>query len=161
MRPLDRDLGVLVADVLGLAAEPVDILLDPAGILLACARVDDEIVMIVGDLVNDDVVHEGGFRIQHGRVVRLAGDEPRGVVHGDALHGIQRLRPGEADVAHVADVEDAHAGAHRHVLGQDAAGRGIFHRHVPAAKIHHLGAHLAMDRVERSFSQGRAGLSHG
>ena len=62
--------------------------------------------------------------------------------------------PGQPDVAHVADVEDADAGAHGHVLGDDAAadGCGIFDRHVPAVEFDHLRAHLAMDGVQRSFA---------
>ncbi len=58
-------------------------------------------------------------------VVRLPVLEARGVVHGDVLHGGQRAGPAELDFAHVAHVEQAHAGAHGHVLGdQAAAGAG-------------------------------------
>jgi hypothetical protein len=64
--------------------------------------------------------------------------------------------PRQANVAHVADVEDARAGAHRHVLVDDAAadGRGILHGHVPAVELDHLRAHLAMDGVERCLADG-------
>src|ERR1017187_10305283 len=37
------------------------------------------------------------------------------------LDGGQRFPASQANVAHVADVKDADSGAHRHVLGHDAA----------------------------------------
>ena len=81
-------------------------------------------------------------------VVRLPVLEPRGVVHGDVLHGSQRAGAAELDFAHVAHVEQAHAGAHGHVLGdQAAAGAGVFHRHVPAAEVDHFGLEGAVGGV--------------
>jgi len=75
------------------------------------------------------------------------------------LHRGQRLRPGQADIAHVADIENAHAGAHRHVLVDDTAAdrSGIFHWHIPAVELDHLRAHLAMDGVQRSLADGDSG----
>ncbi len=85
-------------------------------------------------------------------VVRLAVFEPRGVVHGDVLHGGQRAGAAKLDLAHVADVEEAHAGAHGHVLGnQAAAGAWILDRHVPAAEVHHFGLEGAVRGVESGF----------
>ena len=86
--------------------------------------------------------------------MRLTFGEFRGVVHGDELDGIERLGAAQLDFTHVADVEDADARAHGHVLGNQA---GVFHRHVPAAKVDHLGAALAMSWVERCFLQCRGG----
>src|SRR5579872_7574724 len=70
------------------------------------------------------------------------------------LHRGQRLRSGQSDVAHVADIENTAARAHGHVLIDDSAPdrRRIFYRHIPAVEIHHLRAHLAMDSVQRSFA---------
>jgi hypothetical protein len=70
------------------------------------------------------------------------------------LHRSQRLRPRQPNVAHVADIEDAHARAHRHVLVDDSAAdrRGILHGHVPAVEVDHLRAHLAMDGVQRGLA---------
>src|SRR5262249_31801209 len=36
-------------------------------------------------------------------------------------------------------------------------GRGIFDRHVPAIEFDHLGAHLAMDSIQRGLADGRRG----
>jgi len=66
----------------------------------------------------------------------------------------QRLRPCQADIAHVADVENAHARSHRIVLGHDPAHGRVFDRHLPAIKFDHFGAHLAMDRIERGLADG-------
>ena len=59
------------------------------------------------------------------------------------------------DVAHVADVEHADAGPDRLVFGHQAAACGIFHRHIPAAEIHHARPNLrcsAFNGVFRSTS---------
>ena len=71
--------------------------------------------------VHDDVVHKCALRIEQRRILRLPDGQLRGVVHRDMLNSGERLRAGEPDVAHVADVEDADAGAHRHVLVDDSA----------------------------------------
>src|ERR1019366_3246436 len=83
------------------------------------------------------------------------------------LHGGERFTPGQADVAHVADVKNSDALAHRHVLGDNSAPnrRWVFDGHVPAVKLHHLCAHLAMDGVQRSLANvlwgdGRSGFSN-
>ena len=113
--------------------------------------------------MDDYVIHERPLRIEQCRIVRLANNEPRGVIHGDMLHRRQRLRTGDADIAHVADVKDANPGAHGNVLFHQAAGPHrrvrILDGHLPAAKIHHLGAQPAMYRVQRRLAQrGGSGL---
>ena len=103
-------------------------------------------------------------------VVRLPVLEARGVVHGDVLDGGQRAGAAKLDLAHVAHVEQAHAGAHGQVLGDEAAaGTGILDRHIPAAEVDHLGLERAMGGVEGglfergrgSFGRGRGGSGHG
>ena len=71
----------------------------------------------------------------------------------------QRVRAGDLDLPHVADVEQPGARAHGHVLVDDA---GVFDRHVPAAELDHAGAERAVPGVERRLLEGRrAGLRHG
>ena len=77
---------------------------------------------------------------------------PGGVVHGDVLHRFERLRAGDADVAHVADVEDADAVADGEVLLHQSADGGVLHRHVPAVEIDHFRAHLAMDGIQSGLA---------
>ena len=126
----------------------------PVEVLFAGSGIDHQQVFIFSQTVDDHVIHESALRIKQRRILRLADGEPRSIVHGNLLHGGQRLRPGQADVAHVADVENAHAGAHRIVLGHDAARGRVFHGHVPAIEFDHFGAHLAMDRMERGLADG-------
>ena len=106
--------------------------------------------------MDDHVIDKRPFAIEQRGILCLPDGQPRSVIHGNMLHRGQSLRPGQANVAHVADVENTHAGAHGHVLVDNSAadGRGILHRHVPAVEFHHLRAHLAMDSVQRSFSDG-------
>ena len=108
--------------------------------------------------MDDHIVDKRSLRIEQRRILRLPNRQPRSVIHGNVLHGGQRLRPRQANVAHVADIENAHAGAHRHVLVDDAAAdrRGILDRHVPAIEVDHLRAHLAMDGVQRGLADGGA-----
>ena len=73
------------------------------------------------------------------------------------LDGGQRLRPRQADVAHVADVEDTHARSHRIVLGHNAARGRVLDGHFPAVEFDHFRAHLAMHRVKRCLADGWRG----
>ncbi len=154
LRSLDGDLGEVVAQVLDFAIELASIVGDPVDVLLASAGVDHQHVIFLAHAMHDDVVDERALGIQHGRVAALADAHARSIVHGDVLHRFQRLRSGDADVAHVADVEDADAGAHRQVLLHQAADGGIFHRHVPAVEVDHFRAHLAMDGIQRGLAKG-------
>ena len=83
--------------------------------------VDDVIVHRLGEAVDDDVVHKRAFGIKHGRILSLTDGQARSIIHRDVLHGCERLRPSQADVAHVADIENAHAGAYGHVFVDDSA----------------------------------------
>jgi len=65
------------------------------------------------------------------------------------LYGGQGARAAELNLAHVADVEEAHAGADGQVLGDETSARaGVLDRHIPAAEVHHFGLEGAMDGVE-------------
>ena len=107
--------------------------------------------------MHDHVVYKRPLRIEQRRILRLADGEPRRIVHGNVLNRSQRLRPLQANIAHVRDVEDANAGANCVVLGNNAARRRIFDRHIPAIEVDHLRAHLAMHGVERGLANGRRG----
>jgi len=74
------------------------------------------------------------------------------------LDGSERFAASQANVAHVAYVEDANTGAHRHMLGNDA---GILDRHIPAVELDHLRAQSAMNAVERSFANRGSGVYRG
>ena len=86
------------------------------------------------------------------KTLRGACGSIRATASAELLDGGQGFRAGEPDIAHVADVENADAGADCIVLGNDAAHGGIFNRHLPAVEFDHLRAHLAMGVVERSLA---------
>ncbi len=69
--------------------------------------------------------------------MRLSDLQSSRVVAGDPLDAGQGVAAGDFDLAHVADVEEAGARAHREVLVGDAA---VFDRHLPSAKWDHAGA---------------------
>ena len=119
-------------------------------IAVLVAGVDAKQVVRGGKAMDQKIVYEGAGSREQAGVLRLAVGKLRGVVRGDVLDQFERVRSADFDFAHVADVEKARGGAGGHVLGDDA---GIFNRHVPAAEIHHPGAHAAMDRMERSLTQ--------
>ena len=92
-------------EVLGIVAHPIEV-------LLARTRIDDQQVVVFAQAMHNHVVNKRTFRIEKRRVMRLANGQPCGIVHGDVLHCVQGFRPGQANVAHVADVENADTGAH-------------------------------------------------
>ena len=107
--------------------------------------------------MHDHIIDKRPLRIQQRRILRLADGKPGSIVHRNMLDGGKRFGPGKPNIAHVADVKNTYAVAHRIVLGHDAAGRGVFNRHVPAVEFHHLGPHLAMDAIQRGLADGQGG----
>ncbi len=89
--------------------------------------------------------------------MRLADGQLRRIVHADVLH--RRKRPAglpaaaDANISHVADVENAHAGAYRLVFRNQSAAWWIFDGHVPAAEIDHLCAQAAVQPVQRRLTK--------
>ena len=134
---LDGELGVVIAEVVDVDAGHVaDLLADPLEVFFAGAGVDDDEEVVVGELVDDDVVDEGAVGVEHGGVLGLAGLEFAGIVHRELLHGGEGAGAAELDVAHVGDVEEADGGAYGHVFGDEA---GVLDGHVPAAEVDHFG----------------------
>ena len=70
------------------------------------------------------------------------------------LNRSQSFRSSQADVAHVADIENAYSRPHGVVLGDYAPCRRVFDGHLSAIEFDHFCAHLAMDRVERGLADG-------
>ncbi len=110
--------------------------------------------MLAGNFVHQQVVHEGAGGSHQAGVLRLALGKLGGVVAGDELRQIERLRAAQLDFAHVADVEKAGGCACGQMFADDS---GIFDGHIPAAKVDHLGAQAAMRGVESGLAQLRAG----
>ena len=108
--------------------------------------------MIVGDLVDQDVVDESAVLVEQAGVLRLADLQLVDGVGGDEIGELGGFRPANFDLAHVADIEEADRVAHGVVLVDDA---GVLDGHVPAAEIDHLRAQGAMDRVQGCGAESR------
>ncbi len=122
-------------------------------------RVHDEQEMTGGQAIDEQIIDEGPSRGHQPGILRLADLQLGRVVTRNALHGRQRVRAGDLDLAHVADVEQPRALADSQVLGGDA---GVLDRHVPPAKRDHSGARSAMESVERRLLERSGGsLFHG
>ena len=113
--------------------------------------------------MNDHIIDKRAFGIKHGRIMRLTDGEFRRVVHAEVLHrresASRSLLAANADVAHVADVENPYARANCLMFCDQAASRGILDGHVPAAEIDHFRAQTAVHRVKRrlaKFGDGRS-----
>ena len=152
-RALDGQLGILLAGVLRFGRKAI-VLENIGEILILIARVHAQKEMTRGKAVHQDIVHKSAVIGEQSGILNLAVHEPSGVVRGHMLDQCQRLRAPDINLPHVADVKKARGRAHRVVLGENA---GIFHRHIPAAEIHHFGAQLAMDGVERGLAEGFSG----
>ena len=140
-------------------ADAGDLLPDPREVLVGVRGVDDHQEMVVGHLVDQQVVHERALRRHQARVVDLPDLEPRRVVARDPLHGGQGIRTRDLDLTHVADVEHPSPRAHRQVLCGDA---GVLDGHLPSSKRHQPALCGEVLRVERRAFQGdrRRGLRH-
>ena len=138
---LDGELGVVVALVLGLGVEALDLLLNPGVVLVDVGSVDDEEEVVLAHLIDEQVIHSAAVGIEHHAVEDLAHVGSGHVVRKDVLHEALSLRTRDAYFAHVANVEDADLLTYGIVLRRNV---GIDERHVEAAKGHHLGAECYM-----------------
>ena len=136
-----------VPDALDILRNPVEVLDDVRGI-------DHQHEVIVCQPVGQHIVDERpGGGCQRG-ILGLVGRQPRGVVGGDVLDSLQRVRTGNLDFAHVRDVEQSRTRANGHVLIDDA---GVFDGHVPAGEVDHARAERAMSRVQRRLLESARG----
>jgi len=124
-------------------------------ILLLVGGVDAQEVVVLGDLVDQDIVYEPAVLVEQPGVARLAGLQVVDGVGGDEIGELGGFEAVDFDLAHVADIEKADGAAHGVVLIDDA---GVLDGHVPSAEIHHLGSQGPMNGIERSgLERGRGG----
>ena len=159
LRSLEREerrpLGLVVhGDV---ARERFVLGADVREVLLDVRRVDDEEVGVLGEAVDEEVIHGAAVAPAHHGVHRAAVRERARVVRDEALHEAERVGAGDDDLAHVGDVEEAGGLAHGAVLVEDAR---VLHRHLEAAERHHLGPERLVCLVERGALEGGDGGLH-
>ena len=151
---LNGELRIALSGIFHLRAEAAAQAADIVEVLILIAGVHAQKIVLAGNFVHQQIVHEGTGGGHQAGVLRLALDKLGGVVAGDVLRQIQRLRAAQLDFAHMADVEKAGGRARGQMFADDP---GVFHGHIPAAKVDHLGAQAAMRGVESGLAQLRAG----
>ena len=134
------------ADILHRAVEGQHARLDVRPVLRNVRGVDHQHQVIL-EPVDETIILDGATLVAERAVVRLPDGELRDVVRGHVIHEIDRAGPRDEELAHVTDVEQPAALAHRVMFGGDA-GR-ILNRHLEPGKRHDAGAKRYMDIVQR------------
>ena len=71
LRALYRELCVVVADVISVAAKADDVLFYPAIVFFSRSRVNHQQIIVFAEFVNDYVIDESALRIEQRRIVCL------------------------------------------------------------------------------------------
>ena len=116
-------------------------------VFLDVGRVDDEQVGLGVDPVDQNVVDDAAPAVRQAGILYLAVVQRGRVVAADVAQQVERSRPLDPDLAHVAHVEHAGTGAHGRVLVVDP---GEFDRHVVAGEPGHPRAVSDMIRSKGS-----------
>jgi hypothetical protein len=98
------------------------------------------------------IVEDAAVLVREERVALLADGEVDDVHRHERFECLGGIGTDHAQLAHVRDVEQRRGLAAVSVLFQDALGVG--HRHLVAGELHHLGAELQMERVQRRAEKG-------
>ena len=122
-------------------------------VLLLIRGVDADEDMVVGDLVDQDVVNESAVIVEQAGVLRLTLLEARDIVGGEEVGAADGFGSQDFDLAHVADIEQADGFPYGVVLVDEA---GVLDGHVPSAEVDHFGAEGAMYGIERRGFERRS-----
>ena len=104
--------------------------------------------MVVGDAVDEHVVHDAALAVRQAGVLHLAVAQSGDVIDGAVLHELLSHRAFGTELAHVTHVEHADVVADVVVLFDEA---GVLDRHVVTGKFSHLGSQIVMDLVVRGL----------
>ena len=152
-RALQRQHRGAIRDIGQLDIEAGHVVEHPGEILLDVRCVDDHHIGI-GQMVDEDIIHNPAVGPAQQRVVRLALVNRRDILGGDVLKERQRGAALDFDLAHVADIEQAGGVANRVVLVHDPA---ILDWHLPATELDHPRAQGDVAIVERRSFELRRG----
>ena len=89
----------------------------PGVVGVGAAGVDDQQQVVVGEPVDDQVVHGAARVLEQQRVLGVARADPVEIVGQRGLREPDRPRAAQLELAHVRDVEDARMAAHRRCSG--------------------------------------------
>ena len=127
-------LAVMVTHVLQVDVEALGLLLHPGPVLVDVGGVDNEEIVVLAHAVDQQVVDRSAVLVAHHAVENLSHRCATDVVGKDVLHIALSIFALDGDFAHVADVEDAAAGAHSLVLVGDV---GVLYGHVESGEGRH------------------------
>ena len=152
LRALDGEHRVAVVRVGDVDVERLGLPLEPREVLVVVGGVRDREVAIVAEAVGEEVVEDAAVLAAQHAVLRAARRRSsRRRWRGCAAGSRSACGPLRLDLAHVRDVEDAGAGAHRDVLVPDAR---VLDRHLPAGERDELRARRDVAVVERGPAEG-------
>ena len=109
----------------------------PRHVSFDAGGVDDQQILQGRKVISVKVINDAAALVAHQRVLALSAREFANVVGQHPVKKPLGARAGDADLAHVRDVEEAGGVPHGQVLVNDA---GVLHRHFPAAEFNELAA---------------------
>ena len=102
-------------------------IVNPLVVFQAVGSIHHQHELVFRDAINQQVIHNASLAIGHAAVLDLSRGEFAGVIAGDVLNQVQRLRTFDAKLAHVRDVEHSAGLSHRVVFNDEASiGNGHF-----------------------------------
>ena len=132
---MDGELGDAVGNVGDFSAESFVLLAHPCPVLVDIGGVHDQQVVVFGEVVNEEVVHDAALAVREAGVLHLAGIERSHVVGSDVLEKGEGFGTFHRKFTHVGNVENTDFASHVEVFGGDAF---ILDRHVKTCKFYHF-----------------------
>ena len=143
---LYRDGGHLAGDVLNLAVEALQRLIQMGQILVGVGGVHHQQIAVLLKEVQIGVVHRAAVVVGNDAVLGHVQIQGADVAGQHMLQKRLAFRPGDLQPAHVGHVEQAAHLTGVQMLGNDAA--GVLDGHLPSAEVHQLRAGGHMDVIQ-------------
>lgn len=151
-RTLERQHGPALGAILQFHIEAPSVFLEPGPVLVAIGGIDHH-QKLIGDVVDEDVIHNPAIGLTEQAIARLPDGNGGHVAGNDVLEERHSVGAANHKAAHMANVKQAGTLPHRVVLLDDPA---ILDRHLPAAELNHPRAGGAMGIEERGTFEHRA-----
>ena len=133
--------------------------LKPREVFVDLRGIHDQQITLLLDTIHDQVVDHAALFVEQKGVLAFADGKPFEIIGQHAVQPFRRRRPGNEELPHVRDVEDAELAPNRLVLVKDA---GVLDGHRPAPEADHLSAKRHVFAMQRSLFQGAIGFGrHG
>ena len=124
-------------------------LLHPGKVLIGVACVDDEHIVVVGVLVDKNVIDCAAVLVAEHGIAAPAGSHGGDVVGDELLNVVVSAAADDVYLAHVGNIEQTCTLAHGLALFKNTA--CVLNGQRPAAEVHHLAAEVDMPLIQRSL----------